>query len=55
MNTGASEIVQQVMACCTTLTSEVQVQSSQKRGGENSTDLSLEVHLVHMAHMCPQH
>lgn len=35
MNTGASEIVQQVMACCTTLTSEVQVQSSQKRGGEN--------------------
>lgn len=35
MNTGASEMVQQVMACCTTLTSEVQVQSSQKRGGEN--------------------
>lgn len=35
MNTGASEMVQQVMACCTTLTSKVQVQSSQKGGGEN--------------------
>lgn len=51
MNTGASEMVQQVMACCTTLTSKVQVQSSQKGGGENRLYRSV----LGSAHWCTWH